>query len=244
MLSSCWSLLVVVSRGWIGGWKCGGAGCNTNSPFPVGGLPVRLTGWSAMLLFHDPDKAASELTAGRLGCPHQGCEGVLRPWGYARLRRLRVAPGRGDSHRPRRARCRSCRRTQVLAWARSYPRRPDSVETVGSALLAAMAGLGYRKAAAQVGVPATTVRGWFRRARENSEAVRRAATIAVHALDPMAGPLKPTGTPLGDMLDAVGRAASAYICRLGPVQAPWQLATAITRGGILAPSTTPSRRHN
>ena len=52
---------------------------------------------------------------------------------------MRVAGGRTEAHRPRRACCRSCRRTQVLAWARTYPRRPDPVETLGSALVVAAA---------------------------------------------------------------------------------------------------------
>ena len=73
---------------------------------------------------------------------------------------------------------------EVLAWTRSYPRRPDSVETVATALLAAMSGLGYRRDAERVDVPATTIRGWLQRARANSEIVRVDATMAVHALDP------------------------------------------------------------
>jgi hypothetical protein len=67
------------------------------------------------------------------------------------------------------------------------------------------------------------------------------ATIRVHALDPLAHPLAPTGTALGDMIDAVGRMLAAWTLRLGPPASPWQLATAITGGRLLAP---PSRRRS
>lgn len=188
-----------------------------------------------MLLVLDPTTAAVELAAGNLDCRQSGCDGVLGPWGYARTRWLRVGPGRTEAHTPRRARCRTCRRTHVLVPARSFPRRPDTVETVGAALLAAVEGLGYRQVAERVEVPATTVRGWLQRARVNSETIRVNATIATCALDPMADKFDPTGTPLGDMVDAVGRAVAAYLRRLGPSHPPWQLALAITSAGILHP---------
>jgi transposase-like protein len=188
-----------------------------------------------MLLVLDPSTTALELAAGALVCRENGCDGVLGPWGHARTRWLRLGPGRSEAHTPRRARCRSCGRTHVLVPARSYPRRPDTVETVGAALLAAVGGLGYRRVAEAVGVPATTVRGWLQRARANSETIRVNATIAGHALDPMAARIDPTGTPLGDMVEAVGRAVAADIRRLGPGHPPWQLASVITRAGILAP---------
>ena len=108
-------------------------------------------------------------------------------------------------HTPRRARCRACRRTHVLIPARTYPRRPDTAETVGAALLAALEGLRYRKVARRVQVPATTVGGWLQRARTNSDTVRVNATIAGHALDPVAGKIDPTGSPLSDMVEAVVR---------------------------------------
>lgn len=188
-----------------------------------------------MLLVLDPTTATRELVAGGLACRAKDCDGVLGPWGYARTRWLRIGPGRSEAHTPRRARCRTCRRTQVLVPARSYPRRPDTAETVGAALLAAVEGHGYRKIAEQIDVPATTVRGWLQRARVNSDTIRANAVIATCALDPMAGKFDPTGSPLGDMVDAVGRAVAAYIRRLGPGHSPWQLAVSITSAGILHP---------
>jgi transposase-like protein len=192
-----------------------------------------------MLLTLDAAATSANLDAGTLVCPSHGCEGRLGPWGHARPRRLRLAGGRSETHTPRRVRCRACQRTHVVVSTRSYPRRPDSVETVGAALLAAVDGLGHRRIATRIGRPATTVRGWLRRARANSEAVRVDATFATYQLDPMASPFKPTGSPLGDMLDAVGRAVSAWVLRLGPVPAPWQLAVVLTAAAILAPVPRP-----
>lgn len=188
-----------------------------------------------MLLVLDPSTAAVDLAAGKLVCRDNGCDGTLRPWGHARTRWLRLGPGRTEAHTPRRARCRACRRTHVLVPTRGFPRRPDTVETVGAALLGALDGLGFRRIAEQVNVPATTVRGWLQRARTNSETIRANAVIAGAALDPMAAKIGPTGTPLGDMVEAVGLAVAAYIRRLGPGPPPWQLALAITGAGILAP---------
>jgi hypothetical protein len=192
-----------------------------------------------MLLTHDSDATAARLEAGALACPERGCDGQLGPWGHARPRRLRLDAGRSQSHTPRRARCRACKRTHVLVSTRSYPRRPDRVETVATALLAAANGLGHRRVAERVGLPATTVRGWLRRARANSDAVRSDATVATCRLDPMAHRLDPTGSALGDMLDAVGRAVAAWVVRFGPVPAPWQVAVALTGAAILAPVPEP-----
>jgi hypothetical protein len=188
-----------------------------------------------MLLILDPSTTATALTSGALACPDDDCGGILGPWGYARTRRLRLGAGRTSAHTPRRARCRACGQTHVLASTLSYPRRPDTVETVGAALLSAARGLGHRRVADEVGLPATTVRGWLQRARANSETIRVNATIAAHALDPMLGPIRPTGSPLGDMVEAVGVAVTAHVRRLGPAAPPWQLAVVITRAGVLDP---------
>ena len=127
----------------------------------------------------------------------------------------------------------------MLIPTRSLPRRADSVETVGVALLGAAGGLGYRRVAARVELPATTVRGWLRRARANSEAVRADATVAAYQLDPMAHRFDPTGSALGDMVDAVGRAVAAWVLRFGPRTSPCQLAVALTGAAILAPVPRP-----
>ena len=90
---------------------------------------------------------------------------------------MRLLGGGTDSVTPRRARCRQCDRTLVFIPVRAFPRRTDSIETVWAALAAAAQGLGHRKVAEQVGVPATTVRGWLRRARANSDIIANRARI-------------------------------------------------------------------
>lgn len=95
-----------------------------------------------MIVTLDPTAAAHRLSDGTLGCPHLGCDGTPRSVGLRPPANPAAGPGRYETLRPRRARCRSCQRTQVLIEARSYPRRPDAVEAVGAALLASVNGLG------------------------------------------------------------------------------------------------------
>ncbi len=99
-----------------------------------------------MIIVLDPEQAEADLAAGRLTCPR--CAAPLRPWAWARSRRVR---GRGDSIRrvrPRRARCTACRVSQVLLPAWCQPRLADATEVVGAALAAKAAGRGYRRIAA------------------------------------------------------------------------------------------------
>jgi hypothetical protein len=134
-----------------------------------------------MLLVLDPTTTALELTAGNLDCRENGGDRTLGPWGYARTRWLRLGPGRTERHTPRRARCRTCRRIHVLVPARSYPRRPDTAETVGDALLAAVEGHGYLRRARGTIPPSATViaiapNRAFRGARSGTGPPTRSAT--------------------------------------------------------------------
>ncbi|MEV7227302.1 hypothetical protein AB0M79_09815 [Polymorphospora sp. NPDC051019] len=62
----------------------------------------------------EPGLVDADLADGRLPCPRPGCGGRLRPWAYAASRRVRQHDGSTTLVRPRRARCTSCRATQVL----------------------------------------------------------------------------------------------------------------------------------
>jgi DNA-directed RNA polymerase specialized sigma24 family protein len=64
--------------------------------------------------------------------------------------------------------------THVVLPAASVPRRADAAEVIGSALLAKAAGRGHRTIAAELGVPAGTVRGWLRRATARAGSIRAA----------------------------------------------------------------------
>ncbi len=84
-----------------------------------------------------------------------------------------------------------------------------------------------------VGVPVTTVRGWLRRFARNAEQVRVWFTVLAHGLDPLLAPVAPTGTPVGDAVEAIAVAARAASLRLAPVP-PWRFASTASQGRLLA----------
>lgn len=171
------------------------------------------------------------LLAGELSCP--GCSGRLGPWGWARWRVLRGGGGVEQRRRPRRCRCVGCGRTHVLISDDTLLRRRDLVAVIGAALVAKAVGVGHRRVALALGVPASTVRGWFRRFARNAEAIRVWFTVLAHGLDPLLGALAPATTLFGDAVEAVGAAARAAGLRLGP-QAPWSFASSASRGRLLS----------
>ncbi len=184
------------------------------------------------------DRAGVEvaLRAGELCCPC--CRGALVPWGHARERVLR-----GDRHgrerlRPRRARCGSCGRTHVLLPVSCLARRADGVAVIGAALTAKAAGAGHRRIAVQLERAVSTVRGWLRVFAARAEPVRSLFTGLLHELDPLAEPAPVTGTGFADAVEAIGAVSAAARRRLGVVGAvsPWQLASAVSGGRLLAPA--------
>lgn len=188
-----------------------------------------------LIVWNDLERVEADLRARRVACP--ACGGALAPWGFARRRILRSEDG-PLVLRPRRARCRSCRSTQVLLADVALARRVDTVAVIGSALTAAAAGAGHRVVAERVGRPVSTVRGWLRRFRV--VAVRAAVffTAWAHRLDPMLGPVEPAGSPVADAVEAIGVAARAASLRLGP-RAAWSWVSVLTVGGLLANTNTP-----
>ena len=177
------------------------------------------------------------LAAGDLLCPAAGCGQALARWGYARQRRLRGLGGRLARLRPRRARCRGCGVTHVLLPVTALARRADAAEVIGAALVARAAGAGFRAAAAAVGRPAETVRGWLRRFAGRAEPIRVFFTglLAGTAADPVmpAG----SGSPWAEAVSAIAGAAAAISARwphIGAVPV-WLAASAATNGGLLSP---------
>ena len=114
------------------------------------------------------------------------------------------------------------------------PRRADAISVIGAALLAKAAGAGHRPIAVRLNRPASTVRGWLRRFAANADALWVWFTRLLHALDPQAAPVMPTGSVFADAVEAVGRAAAAAVLRLSP-SCPWELAGRATAGRLLAP---------
>lgn len=188
-----------------------------------------------MLLCVDVPAAHRLLDRGQLNCPKSGCAGRLGSWGSGRPRTVRGAVGVQMRYTPRRARCRSCGGTQVLASAATFPRHPDRASTVGAVLLAAADGLGHRRIACQVDLPPTTVRGWLRRVRSNAHLVRHHATRWFGALDPLHS-FSDITEPFAAMVDAVGRALQAWTGRHGPADDPWSLVVILSGGALLAPA--------
>jgi hypothetical protein len=183
----------------------------------------------------EPLEVERGLCAGEISCPD--CEGVLRPWGSARWRVLRCL--RAEVwRRPRRGRCGGCGRTHVLVAQDSLVRRRDGVDVIGVALVAKAAGEGHRRVADRVGVPAATVRGWFRRFAANAELVRAWFTVLAHSLDPVLAPISPTATVVGDAIEAIAVGARAAVMRLGPM-VPWQFASRGSHGRLLSNTGCP-----
>ncbi len=116
----------------------------------------------------DSSVVESRLCAGQMLCP-DCVVGVLGGWGFARSRSIVGAAG---WLRPRRARCRDRRVTQVLLPVVLLLRRAYLAELVWAALRARVAGAGHRRIGALLSVPPPTVRGWLRRAAGRLEAVR------------------------------------------------------------------------
>jgi hypothetical protein len=127
----------------------------------------------------------------------------------------------------------------VLLRVLALVRRVDLAQVIGRALLAKTRGLGHRAIAAELGVPATTVRGWLRRLAERAELVRWHFTRLVVWLDPRAGPIQPRGSPLGDAVESIGAAAVAAARRFGPGVGPWEFASGATGGRLLCNTNAP-----
>lgn len=196
-----------------------------------------------------PDEVVVErqLRSGVLCCPD--CDGVLRPWGRARPRRLRTDPGSVDAGLrlvPRRSVCSSCGRTHVLLPLAAWVRRADGVEVIGAALLARARGWGYRRIAARVGRPVSTVRAWVGRVVGNAQRIFAAFLGLVHELETDPAPVAPAGSPFADAVAAVGAGVAAVARRFGTgvvVVSAWRVAAALTHGRLLVPHP-PSRLIN
>jgi hypothetical protein len=178
----------------------------------------------------DPVEVERRLSAGGLVCP---CGGDLARWGFARPRSVRGV----GLLRPRRVRCVGCRVTHVLLSIACLWRRADAVEVIGAALRAKAAGAGHRPIAARLDRSASTVRGWLRAFSQYAAMTRSVFTSLLAELDPLHGPLRPAGSAFADAVEAIGAVTAAARRRLGVVGAvsPWQLASAVTDGGLLSP---------
>jgi hypothetical protein len=182
----------------------------------------------------DAARVEDRLVGGELGCP--GCGGSLRPWGWARTRVLRGAGG-SVVVRPRRSRCGECGGSHVLLPVFALLRRADAVGVIGAALAARAAGVGARRAAAVVGRPIETVRGWLRCFAHRAEVVRVVFTALLVGVGVDPVPPAAMSSAFADAVAAVVGASAAVRSRWPDVGElpPWALASAVTGGRLLAP---------
>jgi len=171
------------------------------------------------------------LCSGGISCPLTGCGQVLRPWGWARDRSVRGAA----RLRPRRGRCRGCRGTQVLLPASVLLRRGDPVAVIGLALLAKAGGAGHRRIAEQLGLPASTVRGWLRRIAAVADRVLAVLAAVAAELGAEFMPPAPTAEPAAAVVELLGALSRAMTLRLGGSYSPWRLAAVVSGGRLLSP---------
>lgn len=165
----------------------------------------------------EPDEASVEqtLVAGQIAC--QACGGELRPWGFARWRKLRNRGEEVVELRPRRSRCRSCAVTHVLLPTVALLRRVDLAEVIVEALTRRyQEGLSRSKTAQGAGVPFDTARAWMRRFEARAEDIRVHFAALAWRFDPQLCPIEPEGSPARDALSAIGAAAQAAVRSLGP----------------------------
>ncbi|WP_246868499.1 DUF6431 domain-containing protein [Saccharopolyspora sp. ASAGF58] len=167
----------------------------------------------------DTEAARRALAAGRLRCPE--CAGTLRPWG--RTRERTVVDHHGTrTIRPDRARCQTCGRTHTVLPAELLAGRSYTLGVIGPALAAGVLGVGHRRIAARLRVPAGTVRSWLRRARDNAAALCRVTAQnpgSAHLL--LAGNvvhLDPAAAVFESMLEGWRRQQSARFLRQNTIE--------------------------
>lgn len=132
----------------------------------------------------------------------------------------------------RRVACGRCGATHSLWPDALVGGRADSAEVIGAALAAAADGMGHRRIAARLRLPAATVRGWLRAfrsvaARRGQQLLRRAA-----AADP-ALPWPRLGGAVAMAVEAALIAAAALHRLDGEPVHPWHLAVSVAGGRLL-----------
>jgi hypothetical protein len=117
-------------------------------------------------------------------------------------------------------------------------RRVDTVAVIGRGLLEAAGGAGHRAVAVTLCRPVSTVRGWLRRFRLAVARVAAHFTVWACAFDPNLAAVKPTGSALGDAVEAIGVAARVASLRLG-LRPGWSWVSVLTAGRLLSNTNSP-----
>ena len=140
--------------------------------------------------------------------------------------------------RPRRARCRGCAGTHVLLPELALSRRQDEVSVIGEAIVAKVAGEGFRRIAARLGVYPETVRGWLRRFANGRSGSGRISRGVRSRWIPSSGRCMPVGSGIADALEAIAVAGRAWVLRFGSAE-PWQIASRLSGGMLLGNTNRP-----
>jgi len=183
--------------------------------------------------------AQRRLTSGTMACPD--CGGVLAKWGHGRIRTVRGPGTNTVTVQPARARCTACTKTQVLLPTELQVRRADTTEVIGNALIDKVNGLGFRRIAARIGWPESTVRRWLRRVPPDhlhwltTQANQRLIAIAVDVFSS----IKYCGDPLRHALTVLAATAFHDKQRFGFADPLWALIGMYTRGRLLCPPRNP-----
>lgn len=192
-----------------------------------------------MIVILSAADAQSRLASGTMACPQ--CGGVLSKWGHGRIRTVR-GPGTSTvTVQPARARCTACTKTHVLLPAELQVRRADTTEVIGNALIDKANGLGFRRIAARIDRPESTVRRWLRRVppdhlhRLTTHANQRLISIAVEVF----GSIRYCGEPLRHALTVLAATAFHDRQRFGFDEPPWALIGMYTHGRLLCPPRSP-----
>jgi hypothetical protein len=138
----------------------------------------------------------------------------------------------------RRGWCPGCRRTQALLPSFLFVQRLDVAAVIGIALTRAAAGDGARPIAADLDLPHTTVRDWWRRVRAGARGLLGPLLMRATSLDPAPVDLLHDGAAA--VLEALHAIWQRTHQRLG-VRSPdqWALWSLISGGLALAPHTSP-----
>lgn len=112
---------------------------------------------------------------------------------------------------------------------------------IGTALQASARGIGYRRIAAQLERPASTVRRWVRAVRDDHHVEwlrdQGIGWIAQIDREVLATPAAESTRP-GEALTALAAAAVTVRARLAPHVAPWTLIGQFTHGRLVTPAST------
>ena len=127
----------------------------------------------------------------------------------------------------------------MLLPVNALVRRADEAVVIGAGVVLAAAGWGHRRIAARLDRPAGTVRGWVRRMRERAQVLRLGFTELLVAVDPDPVVPDPGGSALAEVVAVIAAGAAATARRWGAAVSglsAWELAAAVTSGGLLNPT--------